>query len=87
MDGAVGATAEAGVEEEVEEEEEDGVSTQKSNVTGEAILRLEVSCSSLLCESLELLELIEPPVEEFLRLCSLRLRPRPERLRLSMLRL
>ena len=54
-------------EEEDDEEEDDddeGVLRQKSSVTGEAILRLELSCSALLCELAESPELIESPAEE-----------------------
>ena len=43
-------------EEEDDKDDEEGVFIQKSSVTGDAIRRLELSCSELLLEPAELLE-------------------------------
>jgi hypothetical protein len=60
LDGATGAAVvvekEDDDEEDEEEDEEEGVFKQKSSVTGDAIRRLELSCSELLLEPAELLE-------------------------------
>ena len=64
LDGATGAAVvvekddddDDDEDEEEDDDEEEGVFIQKSSVTGDAIRRLELSCSELLLEPAELLE-------------------------------
>ena len=85
MDGAVGVEEVENVEDEEEAEEADeadeadededeavGVLRQKSNVTGDAILLFELSCSELLLEPAESLELTDPCPECLLPECLVR---------------